>query len=233
MQHRLSSTFSFLANYTWSKCLNIEDAQGDLAGTTVENPNNPRADYAPCGSDYRHVENVVIVTKSQFALPHLEALLLNNWEFAPLVHITSGAPFTVTSGQDNSLTDVGNDRPNLTAGAPVYIKQAIRAGSGAANRGYLVPSSFSQIPSTSFGGYGNIGRNSFRGLPQYQVDAQVSRIFPLYERLNMTLRLEAFNLLNHPNFSTPSAGLTSSTFGQISSITNAARVFQGSVKFIF
>ena len=233
MQHRLSATFSLLANYTWSKCLNIEDAQGDLAGTTVENPNNPRADYAPCGSDYRHVENIVIVAKSQFGLPRFEALLLNNWEFAPLVHITSGAPFTVTSGQDNSLTDVGNDRPNLTAGAPVYVKQKIHSGSGAANRGYLVPSSFSQIPSTAFGTYGNLGRNAFRGLPQYQVDAQVSRIFPLYERLNMTLRLEAFNLLNHPNFSTPAAGLTSSTFGQISSITNAARVFQGSVKFIF
>jgi Carboxypeptidase regulatory-like domain len=233
IQHRLSSTFSLLANYTWSKCLNIEDAQGDLAGTTVENPNNPRLDYGPCGSDFRHVENVVIVTKSQFGLPHMEALLLNNWEFAPLVHITSGAPFTVTSGQDNSLTDVGNDRPNLTAGAPVYVHQAIRSGSGAANRGYLVPSSFSQIPTTAFGTYGNIARNSFRGLPAYQVDAQVSRIFPLYERLNMTLRLEAFNLLNHPNFNNPSASLTSSTFGQISSTSNAARVFQGSVKFIF
>jgi hypothetical protein len=233
IQHRLSSTFSLLANYTWSKCLNIEDAQGDLAGTTVQNPNNPRLDYGPCGSDFRHVENVVIVTKSQFGLPHMEALLLNNWEFAPLVHITSGAPFTVTSGQDNSLTDVGNDRPNLTAGAPVYVHQAIRSGSGAANRGYLVPSSFSQIPTTAFGTYGNIARNSFRGLPAYQVDAQVSRIFPLYERLNMTLRLEAFNLLNHPNFNNPSASLTSSTFGQISSTSNAARVFQGSVKFIF
>jgi hypothetical protein len=233
IQHRLSSTFSLLANYTWSKCLNIEDSQGDLAGTTVENPSNPRMDYAPCGSDYRHVENVVIVAKSQFALPRVEALLLNNWEFAPLVHIISGAPFTVTSGQDNSLTDVGNDRPNLVSGVPVYIHIPLRSGSGAANRGYLNPAAFSQIPTTAFGTYGNLGRNTFRGLPAYQVDAQVSRIFPIYERLNMTLRLEAFNLLNHPNFSTPSAGLTSSTFGQISSISNAARVFQGSLKFTF
>jgi hypothetical protein len=247
IQHRLSSTFSLLANYTWSKCLNLEDAQGDLAGTTVENPNNPRLDYGPCGSDFRHVENVVIVAKSQFGLPHMEGLLLNNWEFAPLVHIVSGAPFTVTAGQDNSLTDVGNDRPNLIAGAPVYVHHAIRSGSGAANRGYLVPTSFSQIPTIAFGTYGNIGKNTFRGIPAYQVDAQVSRIFPIYERLNMTLRLEAFNLLNHPNFNIPTGGttgtlggttggaavLTSSTFGQISSTSNAARIFQGSVKFIF
>ena len=38
VQHRLSSSFSLLANHTWSKCLNEEDAQGDLAGTTIENP---------------------------------------------------------------------------------------------------------------------------------------------------------------------------------------------------
>ncbi len=41
IQHRLSSTFSLLANWTWSKCLNIEDAQGDLAERGLENPNNP------------------------------------------------------------------------------------------------------------------------------------------------------------------------------------------------
>ena len=41
LQHRLSSTFSLLANYTWSKCLNIEDSQGDLQAQRSENINNP------------------------------------------------------------------------------------------------------------------------------------------------------------------------------------------------
>ncbi len=257
LQHRLSSTFSLLANYTWSKCLNIEDAQGDLAGTTVENPSNPRLDYGPCGSDYRNVANVVIVATSKFDLPRVESLLLNNWQFAPLVHIVSGAPFTVTAGQDNSFTDVGNDRPNLNSSVPVYLHIARRSATGAANRAYLNPAAFSQVTAgcptpisatcPTYGTYGNIGRNSFRGYANYQFDAQVSRIFPLYERLAMTLRLEAFNVLNHPNFNIPTGGttgtlggttggaavLTSATFGQISSTTNTARVFQGSVKFTF
>lgn len=233
IQHRLSSTFSLMANHTWSKCLNEADANGDLTLTRVENPNNIRMDYGPCGSDYRHVENIVLVTRSHFPLSsRIKSLLLNGWEFAPLIHIMSGAPYTVTAGQDNSLTNIGNDRPNLVPGVPVYLHTTIRSGQGAANRGLLNPAAFSQIPSSAFGTYGNIGRNSFRGPTSYQFDAQVSRVFPIHEELNATFRLEAFNVLNHPNFSVPSAGLTSTTFGQTSS-TGAARIFQGSVKLSF
>jgi hypothetical protein len=259
VQRRLSSTFSVLGNYTWSKCLNIADAQGDLAGTNIENPSNLRFDYGPCGSDYRNVENIVLITKSNFPLSsRFAALLLNNWEFAPLAHIVSGAPFTVRSGQDNSFTNVGQDRPNLIPGVPVYLHHAIRSGTGQANRGYLNPAAFAQVtagcptplsPATcsGYGTYGNIGRNSFRGPTNYQFDAQISRIFPIHERLATTLRLEAFNVLNHPNFNTPtgnttgtqggttgqSADLTSSTFGQAFTTVNQARIFQGSLKFNF
>ena len=123
LQHRLSSTFSLLANWTWSKCLDIADGQGDLAGTNVENPNNPAQDYGPCGFDCRHVENLVIVAKSNFHdMNRLGRLLVNNWELAPLMHITSGGPINVTAGQDNSLTDVGNDRPNRVPGVNPYHK---------------------------------------------------------------------------------------------------------------
>src|SRR5260370_35222079 len=103
LQHRLSSTFSLLANWTWSKCLDIADGQGDLAGTTVENPNNPRLDYGPCGFDYRHVENFVIVAKSKFQSSNrAERLLRNNWDLAPLSLTTSGAPGTAISAPANS-----------------------------------------------------------------------------------------------------------------------------------
>jgi hypothetical protein len=97
------------------------------------------------------------------------------------------------------------------------------------------------------GTYGNIGRNAFRGPKSFQFDAQISRVFPIHERLSTTLRLEAFNVLNHPNFNPPTgsttgtpagttggaAVLTSSTFGQVSSTVNQARVFQGSMKITF
>ena len=259
IQHRMSSTLSLLANWTWAKCLNIEDAQGDLAGTTIENPSNPAMDYGPCGSDYRHVENVVLVAKSGFNnhLNRVEKLIVNDWEFAPLIHIQSGEPFTVTSGQDNSLTDVGNDRPNLLPGVNPYAEAKFQKATGESNREYLNPAAFAQVTascaSTTTGGcsylgtYGNIGRNTFRGPKSLQFDAQISRIFTIHENWTTTLRLEAFNVPNHPDFNAPTgtttgslpantgsaAALTSSTFGQVSSTFNQARIFQGSVKINF
>ena len=140
VQHRLSSSFSLLANWTWSKCLNEEDAQGDYASTTVENPNKPSLDYGPCGSDYRHIENVVLIVDSKFGFGnHLVKSVINGWELAPLAHILSGAPFTVTAGVDNSLTDVGNDRPNLIPGVNPYMGGQLRSGTGNANRLFLNP----------------------------------------------------------------------------------------------
>ena len=249
VNHRLSSTFSLLANWTWSKCLDEADGAGDLAGTAVENPFNPKIDYAPCGFDYRHIENVVVVAKSGFHLQNrLEKFLVNDWELAPLVHITSGAPLNVVSGQDNSLTAVGNDRPNLVAGVSPYAKVNFRKGTGAANREYLNPAAFAQVTAScgavlngcaTLGTYGNIGRNAFRTPPYLQFDSQLSRIFPIGERFSLALRLEAFNVLNHPDFALGSIGanqtLTSSTFGQVGQTAtgNNAREFQGSVKVAF
>jgi hypothetical protein len=258
IQHRISSTFSLLGNWTWSKCLNIEDSQGDLAGTTVENINNIMMDYGPCGSDFRHIENISLVTRSGFSrFNGITKALVNGWELAPLVRIQSGEPFTVTSGQDNSLTDVGNDRPNLISGVDPYKEVKFHKGTGVANRGFLNQAAFAQVTapctSTTTGGcqylgtYGNVSRNSFRGPKALNIDAQISRVFQIHEKWSTTLRLEAFNVLNHPNFNPPTGGsagtiagnsgsaavLTSSTFGQVTSTSNQARVFQGAIKVSF
>ena len=233
VQHRLSSTFSVLANHTWSKCLNNADANGDLAGSSVQNPRNPGMDYGPCGSDYRNVENLVLVTRSKFNVANRsEKAIVNGWEFAPLVHIISGAPFNVTAGVDNSLTAVTLDRPSLIPGADPYVHGTIRSGAGAANRNYLNPASFCSATCVAPGTYGNISRNAFRGPRTYQFDAQVSRNFPIHESLSATLRMEAFNVLNHPNFSNPASATSSGTFGQISG-ASAPRIFQASVKVAF
>jgi len=84
--------------------------------------------------------NVVVVAKSGFnRFNRVEKLILNNWEIAPLMHITTGTAINVTSGQDNSLTNINNDRPNLVAGVSPYAKVKFWSITGEANREYLNP----------------------------------------------------------------------------------------------
>ncbi len=258
LQHRLSSTFSMLTNYTWSKCLNIADAAGDVAAVSEENPYNLAMDYGRCGSDYRNIFNTTVVTKSAFRSFHgLGGYLINDWELAPLIHITSGSPINVTSGADISLTDIGEDRPNLVSGvAPIHEVKILNTTATQASRGYLNPLAFCSVAS-SFnpctnpvpnGAYGNLGRDAFSGPMFFQMDAQVSRIWKMGERFSLDTRLEAFNVLNHPNFALGSSAPytesnpSSSTFGEVTGEAGGVgnpvtsfyqRLFQGAVKVIF
>ena len=45
----------------------------------------------------------------------------------------------------------------------------------------------------------------------------MSRWQPIRERMRLQFRAEMYNLLNHPNLGAPSASITSSTYGQITS----------------
>jgi hypothetical protein len=51
--------------------------------------------------------------------------------------------------------------------------------------------------------FGNLGRNSLVGPPFRQFDFSVYKNTSITERLKLELRLEAYNLFNHPNFASP------------------------------
>jgi len=51
--------------------------------------------------------------------------------------------------------------------------------------------------------FGRLGRNSLRGPHFRQFDFSIYKKTQLTERLNMELRFEGYNILNHPNFANP------------------------------
>ena len=227
IQHRMSNDFSFLANYTWSKCMSLGDNPGDIAAPFFEHTDNPRLDRGPCGFDVRHIFNTTLIARSNFhSMQGWKGALINNWQVAPLIRITSGVPLDVTSGVDNSRTGIGLDRPDLIDSGAVYTGNNIQQK---ANLAYLNKAAFSQ---NAVGTYGNLSRNAFRQPNYYNIDMSVSRIFPVRERLDFQLRMEAFNVLNHPNLNAFSTNLTSGSFGNATGAADP-RIFQLAGKFNF
>ncbi len=244
IEHRMSSTFVFMANYTWSHCIDISDNAADVSTITIQNPANIGGDKGSCGFDFRHIFNTSLVASSHFSFTGWKGQLINHWEISPLVHATDGNPFTVTSGKDYSLTAVGNDRPNLT-GSAVYTHNKITQPTGGVYTSYINASAFTP---NATGTFGSSGRFAYRGPKFLQADCAVNRSFAVYKTMTMNLRLDAFNVLNHPNFAAPgastgssgylgtSSALTSGTFGTVGATMlngGGARVFQGAMKFTF
>ena len=112
-QHRFSQHYTFLANYTDSYCLSDYDFGAALAGSTNSQIFNRHADWGPCISDARSLFNASLVATSSWNSGNkFMKALLSNWEIAPLFQARTGQPLTLTTGTDNSRTDLGNDRPN-------------------------------------------------------------------------------------------------------------------------
>ena len=83
---------------------------------------------------------------------------------------------------------------------------------------------------------GAIARNYVYGPGFFNVDAGLTKSLKITESINGILRAEAFNVLNHPNWSNPGStniDSTSGTLGQITGTRNAARVMQFTVRLQF
>jgi hypothetical protein len=82
---------------------------------------------------------------------------------------------------------------------------------------------------------GNLGRNTFRKGPIANLNASISREFPLPGRREQTLRLraEGFNLMNHPQFDQPLYNLANPAFGHITNTLNDGRSFEMSARWSF
>src|SRR5262249_33688109 len=118
LNRRFSKGFSILANYTWSKSLdNYPESSG--AGIEVVPFYLPDADkmvYGPSNFDrqQRFVLSYVwdlpkIPVDSRFVRG-----LFHGWQATGIGQYQTGAPYTVTSGLDNSRTGIQRDRAKLT-----------------------------------------------------------------------------------------------------------------------
>jgi hypothetical protein len=209
-ERRFASGFSLLTNYTFGKAIdNNQGSANKATGSTVTNPLNQRFDRAPADFDITHVFNMSGIWQLPGQYENSFARgVLGGWTLTGILALNSGFPFTVSSGQDNARTGQGGQRAEMI-GNPDLGDDRPR---GQVVAEYLSRAAFKV---NTLGTYGTLGRNTFRGPGQVNVDLGVHKNFPIGERLSAQFRFEAFNLINRVNLNNPTSSVTSSNFMRI------------------
>jgi len=142
-------------------------------------------------------------------------------------------------GFDNSsiANPGGNmDRPNVTGTSP-YLSGSARSLNVWVNKAaYAQPGIIDPVTGKNLGGlYGDVKRGSFTGPGLTNLDASLHKLFqmPYNEKHQLSIRFEAFNALNHPNWNNPNLTYSSSTFGRIGGTTTSMRQLQLAAKYQF
>ena len=146
--------------------------------------------------------------------------LFREWTLSGQLKAGSGMPLTPTyplAVQGTGFS--GSLRPDYT-GASLY---------GAPAGLHLNPTAYAAPRS---GSWGNAGRNSITGPPQFSLDASLGRTVRLSDRFSCDLRVEAKNVLNRVTFSKWDTSVGSTLFGLPAS-ANVMRSVQGSLRVRF
>lgn len=191
---------NLLGSYTLAHSLdNVSAESGATSAGPTATRINSSLDYGNSDFDIRHTGSVAadydIPTP---AGPSWSRAILGGWGVTTFLVARSASPLSVTVARNIGF-GFQSYRPNVVPGVPQYIKDGSAPGGRRLN-----PAAFS-IPATPI--EGDLGRNTLRGFPLFQQDLSLRRTFHLGEKLQLQARLEAFNVLNHPNFAPPRKSL--------------------------
>jgi hypothetical protein len=214
------------AGYTYGKTLDM--GSNNLTTTTTgttdvggpPDPYNTNRFYGPAASDIRNYLTLNYVYQVPF-----KNFFYGGWQVAGAAFAYSGLPFTVIdTAKTNTINK--NTATNGFYGTSLVANYNY-SGEGSCNSpnaACLTTSQFSSTTSVASTG----PRNGFRGPKYVSTDVSVTKNIPLHwEGGQLSIAAQAFNVLNHPNFSRPAATLNSTSFGKITTVLNPSGIFSG------
>ncbi|MBZ5609072.1 MAG: TonB-dependent receptor [Acidobacteriia bacterium] len=229
-ERRLTGGFRMQAKYAWGKVLDESSnsiLNDYLNGDYVPNPLNFRSNRGPSNFDIRQVFAADWSWQPRG--------FLRGWELHGILQAQTGTPFNPIIGfdraglRDNTAIFLGQ-RPDFVPipGAPLILGDPAQ---------WFNPNLFA-IPAS--GTYGNLGRNTLTGPGLVDLDLAVHRTLWAREQRQVNLRVEMFNVANHPNFQIPSGlklfgstGQPVASAGQITQTTTTSRQIQLAIRASF
>ncbi|HYR74485.1 MAG TPA: TonB-dependent receptor [Pyrinomonadaceae bacterium] len=198
--HRLTSTL----NYTWSHSRdNASDGQDYVPNATQpDNSFAPQRERANSNFDMRHH----LTWTFNYELPKLGNVrgLSSGWAVNGVLAIASGQPFNVNYLFEGDFNGSGEffGRPDLV-GNPFAGTHTPDSFLNLA--AFKVPCTLDVAGDCIAGTqhFGNLGRNALVGPHYRNFDFSVVKNNSLSERVKLQIRMDIFNLFNHPNFANP------------------------------
>jgi outer membrane receptor protein involved in Fe transport len=230
--HRFGHGLFLRANYTYSNTM--DDATNDLATSAVnprrpENPYNLRNEWARSALDVPNKVAIAFLydTPALHAANRIVRGALNGWQWSGSFLYQTGQPVTIQSGVDsNGNGDTAGDRvvlnPAGTEGVGSLVTAVCRnvatgatsvssACAPANTVGYVANNSSAKYIQAASGTISNLGRNTYRSPPLNVWNMALAKNNKLTERFNLQVRIEAFNVFNHPDFTLANLSVFPST----------------------
>lgn len=244
VNHSFSKGLLFQVNYTYSHALDICSNGCLLPFSTdtvapvlsPQNPANGKANYGNSDYDVRHYLSANYVWDDLFRRfsrwgPNV---IFGGWTLSGTWFARTGLPLTVVD------TAASSTLSGFNFGGPIFgtligsgIGSCGEAAAGPQGAPCLKTSEFA--PSTgSPTGFGNEGRNLFRGPGYFDTDLGLTKSFsfPRWESARLKIGVQAYNLFNHPNFDQPVNDLANTNpatgFGHINRTVNPPTSILGS-----
>jgi hypothetical protein len=222
VQKKLSSGLLFTGNYMFSKLIE-ED--------TWLNPGELEKRISP----FDHPNHFVLAATYELPFgkgqrfdiePHWANLIAGGWVLNGIYTYETGAPIVWSNGSTNTPGDY------VFYGGPGALTVDPSQTSGTAFNTALFATNSSntfayhlRTFSTTFPDLRADGLNNF--------DTSLLKQFNVTESMYLQLRLEAFNVFNHPEFNAPNVTATNGSFGEITSQLNRSRALQIGARFVF
>jgi hypothetical protein len=212
LNHRAHG-LDLLASYTYSKSI---DQSAGLPEPV--NPVDPSLSRGLSAFDLRHN----FVASFHYEVPkvksadHLLRQIEGGWAVAGIARFTTGLPVTLLNNNDTSLLGtIPNGINNDGVDTPEWSGNSLHINTNPRNGAAVFDARQFSLP--ALGAMGNARRRFFSGPGMENLDATVSREFPLREGRAFEFRAEAFNVFNHAQFFGPASvegNISSGTFGQ-------------------
>lgn len=198
--HRLTSTL----NYTWSHSTDTASDGQDYVpnATQPDNSFQPERERANSNFDMRHH----LTWTFNYDLPKLGHVrgVSSGWAMNGVLAIASGQPFNVNYLFEGDFNGSGEffGRPDLV-GNPFAGTHTPDSFLNLA--AFKVPCTLDASGSCIAGTqhFGNLGRNALVGPHYRNFDFSVAKNNDLGEHVKLQIRMDVFNLFNHPNFANP------------------------------